>query len=504
MLSIQLLTILEIFCTRPPRLLFFFIVALWFFYLPAVGAGFQKAPTSSLQTSPQAPSNDTTSRSSPLRYPLKDKKMLVLLDGSLYNYTLRKGAPAGLEYDLLSLFAKEHGLSLEVKVIKAGHLLDSLRAGYGDLAAANFNIPSDSFPSVQFTEPILEAKHRLIQRKGQPKSSLATLTRQTELPVVMLRKYSNYFQSLSDYLQVQGLKVRIVESPEHITDEELIEMVSEGVIDYTVADGNVVKTLAAYYRNIDFETTLTEKKPIGWAVSRQSAGLLEVLNRWIVKRKNSSAYAYTVKKYTETTALQKEAFRKNYSLVKEGKISRYDQLIRQHAALIGWDWELLAALVYQESRFNPRARSSAGAVGLMQLMPKTAVGFGTSKGRLTSPEFNIRAGIRYLEWLDGNWKQMIPDDTQRLRFVLASYNVGLGHVLDARRLAEKYGYQPDVWQGNVELMLLRKSQPRYYRDPVVRHGACRGSEPVNYVNNTLQYYKHYQHFSRQASSPVSL
>jgi len=406
---------------------------------------------------------------------------------------------------LLSLFAKEHGLSLEVKVIgEANHLLDSLRAGYGDLAAANFNIPSDSLPSVRFTEPIFEAKHQLIQRKGQPKSSLTTLTRQTELPVVMLRKYSNYFQSLSDYIEVQGLKVRIEESPDHITDEELIEMVSEGVIDYTVADGNVAKTLSAYYRNIDFETTLTEKKPIGWAVYRHSAGLLDVLNRWIVKRKNSSAYAYTVKKYTETTASQKEAFRKNYSLVKEGKISQYDQLIRKHAARIGWDWELLAALVYQESRFNPRARSSAGAVGLMQLMPKTAVGFGTSKRRLTSPELNIRAGIRYLEWLNETWKQTIPDDTQRLRFVLASYNVGLGHVLDARRLAEKYGYQPDVWQGNVELMLLRKSQPRYYRDKVVRHGPCRGSEPVNYVNNTLQYYKHYQHFSRQASSPVSL
>jgi membrane-bound lytic murein transglycosylase F len=429
--------------------------------------------------------------------------MVVLFDGSLYNYSLNKGAPVGLEYDLLSLFAKEQGLTLEIKVIdEASHLLDSLQAGYGDLAAANFNITDDTLVGVLFTEPLFEARHRLIQRKS-PATRFKTVA-QSHVPVVMLRKRSPFFQSLSNYVREKELNVRIEEAPDHLTDEELIEMVSEGEIDYTVADGNVAKVVTAYYSNIDYETTLTEKLPIGWAVSGQSVDLLNALNRWIVKRKNSSDFAYTVKKYTESSGAQKEKLRQNYSLVKAGRISQYDGLIRKHAAQIGWDWELLAALVYQESRFNPRARSSAGAVGLMQLMPKTAGKLGTSHGQLTTPELNIRAGIRYLEQLEESWKPLIADDAERLKFVLASYNVGMGHVLDARRLAEKYHLNPDVWNENVEAMLLKKSLPKYYHDKVVRHGPCRGTETVKYVKNTLQYYKHYQHFSRQATVAVNL
>jgi membrane-bound lytic murein transglycosylase F len=505
MLPIQLCKNLrKLFSWKPHFFSLFFLFLLLLNFSTEV-LGFQHTNSPSYKASPPSAAADTVSPDTAVRSPFKVKKLVVLLDGSLYNYSLRKGAPVGLEYDLLNLFAKEHGLSLEVKVIsEVAHLLDSLQAGHGDMAAANFNITSDTLPGVQFTESIFEAKHRLIHRKDQARSTWAKLAQQATVPVVMVRKYSTYSRSLADYINEKGLDVRIEEAPEHATDEELIEMVSEGLIDYTVTDGNIAKTLAAYYTNIDYETTLTEKLPIGWAVNRQSVDLLNTLNRWITKRKSSSAYAYTVRKYTETSAGQKEAFRKNYSLVKAGKISQYDQLIRKHAAVIGWDWELLAALVYQESRFNPRARSSAGAVGLMQLMPRTAVGFGASHRQLTSPEHNIRAGIRYLEWLEENWKLIITDDSERLRFVLASYNVGLGHVMDARRLAKKHGYQPDVWQGNVELMLLRKSQPSYYRDKVVKHGPCRGSEPVNYVKNTLQYYKHYKHFARQAGSGVSL
>jgi membrane-bound lytic murein transglycosylase F len=125
----------------------------------------------------------------------------------------------------------------------------------------------------------------------------------------------------------------------------------------------------------------------------------------------------------------------------------------------------------------------------MQLMPATAQRFGDST-RMADPEHNLMAGVRYLKWLTEFWKD-IPDPNQRLKFVLAAYNVGEGHVLDARRLAEKFGKNASVWDNNVDSFLVKKSVPEYYKDEVVYNGYCRGSEPYKYVTEVMSIYKHY-------------
>jgi membrane-bound lytic murein transglycosylase F len=154
--------------------------------------------------------------------------------------------------------------------------------------------------------------------------------------------------------------------------------------------------------------------------------------------------------------------------------------------------------MYQESRFRPKARSWAGAVGLLQLMPATARQFGVRSR--TDPEQNVRGAVKFLQWLDDHWEERIGDSSERLRFVLASFNVGAGHVEDAQHLAEKHGDDPKRWN-DVAYWLLQKSKAEYYTDPVVKYGFCRGVEPVTYVSIILDRFQHYRQFvvERQAS-----
>ena len=179
----------------------------------------------------------------------------------------------------------------------------------------------------------------------------------------------------------------------------------------------------------------------------------------------------------------------DYSSLGGNKISRYDELIKTGAQKLGWDWRLLAAIIYRESKFVSNDESWAGARGLMQLMPETARRFGATNP--DDPRQSIRAGVNYLRHLDKIWAKKISDPGERLKFVLASYNAGLSHIMDARKLAKKHGRDPAVWD-DVEFYLLKKSYRAFYRDPVVTAGYCKCEEPVNYVKNVLQTFDEYK------------
>jgi membrane-bound lytic murein transglycosylase F len=237
--------------------------------------------------------------------------------------------------------------------------------------------------------------------------------------------------------------------------------------------------------------------PVSWAVNKESEGLLQTLNQWIQKRRHSMEYNLILQKYNDVSESRKATLRQNLPLAKAGNVSEYDGIIKKYAQQIQWDWKLIAALVFQESRFNPTAKSWVGATGLMQLMPVTAKELGVQLHQLTSPEHNLQAGIKYLQWLEKSLQPHIQDKNELVKFVLAAYNVGLGHVLDARRLAEKYHLNAQKWEGNVEKMLLKISKPEYFKDKVVKYGYCRGKEPVSYVKNILGYYSSYQNVAHK-------
>ncbi|MEI6049729.1 MAG: transglycosylase SLT domain-containing protein [Bacteroidota bacterium] len=172
------------------------------------------------------------------------------------------------------------------------------------------------------------------------------------------------------------------------------------------------------------------------------------------------------------------------------KISQYDDLIRKFSQSIKWDWRLLASLIFQESRFEPNVKSWAGAYGLMQIMPVTGRHFGIDV--TSSPENNMKAGILYINWLHKIFDPKIYDENERLNFILASYNAGPGHILDAMKLAEKNGMNPQKWEGNVAIWLKNKSDPRYYNDIVVKCGYFRGTESVNFVSEVRDRFEKYK------------
>jgi membrane-bound lytic murein transglycosylase MltF len=177
------------------------------------------------------------------------------------------------------------------------------------------------------------------------------------------------------------------------------------------------------------------------------------------------------------------------------KISRYDDMIRQFSSSINWDWRLLASLIYQESRFIPDVTSGAGAYGLMQVMPETGRNFGIDI--TSSTENNMKAGIKYINWLHSIFDNLIPNAGERMNFILAAYNAGPGHVLDAMRLAEKNGMNPYKWDGSVAEWLLKKSERQYYNDSVVKSGYFRGTESVNFVSQVRERYEHYQNIIQE-------
>jgi len=174
---------------------------------------------------------------------------------------------------------------------------------------------------------------------------------------------------------------------------------------------------------------------------------------------------------------------------KRGTISRFDNLFRRHAATAGWDWRLIAAQCYQESCFDPQAKSWAGACGLMQIMPSTADLMGLDRAKLFQAEPNIETACRYIARLNSSFGD-IRSPQERVCFVLAAYNGGANHVRDAMALARKYGGNPQRWS-DVGQYILKLREPRYYRDPAVRYGYMRGDETYQYVDGILNRYYSY-------------
>jgi membrane-bound lytic murein transglycosylase F len=212
-------------------------------------------------------------------------------------------------------------------------------------------------------------------------------------------------------------------------------------------------------------------------------------NGWTAELNNSASYARVYNKYFKHP--RSNIFLKgDFYALHAGNLSVYDDLIRKFSVLINWDWRLLASLIFQESRFDPDVRSVAGAYGLMQIMPVTGRNFGIDI--TSSPENNIKAGIKYITWLFSIFNPKIPDENERINFILAAYNAGPGHILDAMNLAKKNGMDPVKWDGNVAVWLQKKSEPEYYNDIDVKNGYFRGTQSVAFVKNVLDKYTYYK------------
>lgn len=223
-------------------------------------------------------------------------------------------------------------------------------------------------------------------------------------------------------------------------------------------------------------------------VGPEKQDLAEALKKWYTP----SLIAAVKKEETELLTTRKVKRRIFSPMLdkKGGIISRYDHYFMAYSRDIRWDWRLMAAQCYQESTFDPRAISFAGAKGLMQIMPGTADHLGVPRDKLYEPEHNIAAAAKYIGELDRTFSD-IRDHYERTNFILASYNGGAHHIRDAMALARRDGRNPHRWN-DVAAYVLKLASPQYYNDPLVKYGYMRGSETVGYVSKIRQRYAGYQ------------
>ncbi len=425
-------------------------------------------------------------------------KLIAITDMNSTNYFVYRGEPMGFHFELLNEFTDHLGVDLElITENQLERACDLLQKGKADIIAIGLTVYSGRKQKILFTDPIIQTRQVLVQRKPRNWKSLKADALERQLirnqldlanKTVFVQENSAYTDRLKALSNEIGDTISVIEVPYH--SEELIRFVANGEIEYTVCDENIAMVNSTYYPDIDINTPVSFPQNIAWGLKKQeSSDLLNELNIWISTFKESRRYLSVYAKYFRNS-MSNYMVKSDYYSLSTGKISMWDDMIKRAARETGWDWRLMASLIYQESRFDPDVESWAGAYGLMQVMPPTGERFGIDVK--SSPASNLRAGALYINWLKSMYEDKIPDEQERIKFILASYNAGPGHVLDAMKLAEKNGMDPHKWENNVAVWILKKSDPVYYNDKVVKNGYFKGTESVNYVSEVLERYEHYK------------
>lgn len=407
-------------------------------------------------------------------------ELTIITLSSSTSYFIYKDEPMGYDYDLAKDFCDHYGLKINVKVAEnSTRLLEMLEKGEGDLITSPISVQNELKDSILYCG-LEQVSHQVLVQRTQ-KDSMVTDVTQLIGKEVYIKHNTKYHKRLLnlDAELGNGIIIKDVEK-DTVTVEDLIEMVAQKRIDYTVADEYIAKLNKTYYRNIDVSLPLSFEQRSSWAVRKDTPELAKALDQWFTDNSRTREYKSILKKYFELS--KQPDFESNVTInLPKGSVSLYDALFKKYAAISGYDWHLLASVAYQESRFKPEVASWAGAVGLMGLMPRTAKVFGVSGDDLKNPELSIKVGAELINKLDAIFAK-VPDQEQRLKFVLAAYNGGNGHITDAQALARKYNDDPYKWDGNVEKYIELKSKPEYYNDSVCKNGYLRGSEVVKYVN----------------------
>ncbi len=429
---------------------------------------------------------------------LEKKKLKAVTDYSSVTYLIYRGETIGYQYEMLKDFTDYLGVELEMVVEKdLDKSIKMLNSGEVDLLAMGLTVTTDRAKKLEFTNPILTTHQVLVQRKPDNYQKMATadeieshmLRNQIELSdkTIYVQKGTVYVKRLISLADEIGDTITIIQEDKDV--EELIQAVSNKEIDYTVADEHIAKVNAKYYHNIDIKTPISFPQKIAWAAKKGQTGITDTINAWLDGYLNSLRSRLIYNKYFRNIRSRRMA-QSQYNSFSGSQLSPYDDFIKEAGKLIDWDWRLLASLIYQESEFKPNVRSWVGAYGLMQLMPETLSHFDLDT--TATAEEQIFAGAKYIRYLDQQLPETITDSIERIKFLLASYNSGIGHILDGRRLAEKYGKDPDIWSGHVDHFVFSLSDEFYYHDPVVYYGYTRGEETYDFVEEIMERYEDYK------------
>lgn len=400
------------------------------------------------------------------------------------SYFLYRDEAMGYDYALAAEFAKAKDLVLEVEVAPSlDGAIEMVNEGNADVVAYQIPVNSEFKARVHHCGPTFETTQVLVQRRGTD----SIVTDVTQLPgrdiyVVDSSKYHQRLRHLNEELG-GGIRIHTMDRDSMVA-EDLIAMVNDGKIPMTVIDSDLARINRTYYPRLDITVALSFPQKARWATAPDHAWLGDSIDTWLASDKPRERNLALLKTYFEMSKQSPTALTYTFH---GGRLSLYDGLFKLYATE-GHDWRLLGAICFVESRFDNNVTSWAGARGIMQIMPSTARVNGVDPAALTDPETSVRLAARLLNTLDRTMRPYVKDPAERVKFVLASYNAGAAHIIDAIALARKHGYNPAVWDGNVAEALRLKSNPAYYNDEVVRYGYFRGTQTIEYVGAVMRFY----------------
>jgi|GEM_PF-205002 len=415
-------------------------------------------------------------------------RMITFYNSS--SYFIHKGGQAGFDFELISRFASTHGMNVEVVIPEPGEeLVSLLNAGQGDIVCAGL-VPDEGLDRwVDWTRPTNFVQKVVVlpadDRRADTLIGLSGLT-------IVLPDADPFREQLLEIRRNAGGRFFVGTGRPQLEAEELIAQVGRHELPAVVVDDITAKTAMSYLPNLRLGLRLGERQPVVWLVRENSPELKAALNEYLKQNINvtlagrtrrSQTYGIIYDRYFEDAKAIRGFRNAAHRPDKSGRISRYDELIMSQATDAGLDWRMVAALIYQESRFYPFARSKADARGLMQVLPQFA---GPQADSLYVPEANLRAGLRLMAQTFTAYAYL--DSLARWRFTLAEYHAGNGHVNDARRMAMDQGRDPNNWD-DLAVTLPRLAQRHYFS--ATRHGYYRGNETVDYVEDILNRYRMY-------------
>jgi len=413
---------------------------------------------------------------------IQSGEITVITRNNPYCYYFHKDQPMGFEYDLAKAFAEFLGVKLKIRVIATlKEMVQCIEQGSGDFIAASLAITEKNKKHFAFSNNYLTIQQCIIINRKNPKiKNINDLYGAT----VHIEQGTSHHEHL-EQLKKQGFKIDIV-AYNNLSTEDLIRKVAEKKIQITVSDSRVAFLNRRYYPQIAVKKAINKTDHLGWAVDTDSIQLLKQINSFFKFMKKTGKFDELYNKYFANIDSFDYVDLITYHTRLRTRLPKYEFFIKEAAKKYGFDWKIIAAQIYQESHFNPKAKSFAGAYGLMQLTSITARSLGVKNPY--DPEQNIFAGVKYLNKLYNLFDK--SNSSCRLLLAFAAYNIGQGHITDAQNLVIKMNRDPNKWSAVAEVLpLLRHS--KYYKH--TKYGYCRGTEPLQYIKKIMIYYDILKH-----------
>ncbi len=412
-----------------------------------------------------------------------DKKEIVFVthNGPATYYLNGDNLPAGIEYDLATLFVKEYAPDYQIRFVLVDSISDvipTLLKGKAHIAAANLSVTHLRRELIQFSKPYQETQQELIfnnEVNKKPKELAEIVDKKIVVPAG-----TSYAERLTEMQQKHpSLNWRAVS---HTNSESLLEEVANGVLDFTIVDSHLVSIMQNYYPNLSVGMPIGNTEKIAWALSKNAdPQLMNKVNAFFDSIQKDGTLRNLLDRYygnsKRLNSLDITTFLERSNTI----LPRYIHLFKQAQELTGLDWRLLAAVSYRESHWDTYNTSPTNVRGLMMLTEGTADLMGVTD-RL-DPKQSIPAGAKYILKLKDTVPDRIPEP-DRTYMALAAYNIGYAHVEDARVLAKRLKLNPDSW-ADVKKTLVLLNNPDYFT--TVKYGYASGGAPVIFVESIRSY-----------------